>query len=389
MNEIYELVLVDDEIKVTEALEREIRLVFTGSQFSVKTFNDPVVSAEYIANHADTIFLVISDLRMPVMSGSDLLTFVRATSPEIQTVLLTAFSDIEQIQKAISASIQSLLFKPWTRESLKAEINKAFDIWKVRRENRILSSRIDAMLREAGDFQKNLFASSIPVIPNLQIDVSFIPVETFHCGGDFFEFRRDANNNVFVILGDVSGHGLKSAMVAVMLKTAMDDLLNSNPKLPEHPDFFLSALNAYYYRLLKSAPEILVGIAVLNINTDTGQLVLAIAGLPSILRVHRNEAEMISSGNPMLGAFLEANFTKIEQQFSPGDHLFIYTDGLIESVPHFYSMDEKEIISIVRSEIEKPIEHIVSSFRASLPEACFTDDVSLISIRYSLEKSGE
>ncbi|TCW61408.1 hypothetical protein C5O22_06200 [Treponema sp. J25] len=387
MNTKYELVLVDDESRVTEALEREIRHIFGDERFSIKAFNDPLISAKYIADNRDSVFLVISDLRMPAMSGSELLTLVRKASPEIQTILLTAYTDIEDIQKAIMASIQSLLFKPWTRDSLETEIAKAYELWNIRRENTLLASRIDSMLKEAGEFQKRLFASTIPSISELQIEVSFIPFETFHCGGDFFEFRRLDDNNFFVILGDVAGHGLKSAMMAVMLKTAMDELIALEPGLPETPDLFLSSLNNYYCQLLRNEPEVLIDLVAVTISIEKKRLSVANAGMPSVIYVHQALPEFLSGGNPMLGAFIDAPFTQVEREFVPGDRLFLFTDGLIESVPHFFTMKGPEVISTLQTMPEQPIEDIVATFRSALPGGCFTDDVTLMSILFLPEAS--
>ncbi|HRU29897.1 MAG TPA: fused response regulator/phosphatase [Treponema sp.] len=386
MNDRLEMVLVDDEFRVTDALVREIRLIFGNDTFAIKSFNDPVAAAEYIASHGDSIFLVISDLRMPVMSGSELLTFVRETSSQIQTILLTAYTDIEDIQKAISASIQSLLFKPWTRESLKAEITKALNLWNIQNENRILSQRIESMLKEAGEFQKNLFASNLPDMEQLHIELSFLPLETYHCGGDFFEFRQLDESHVFVILGDVSGHGLKSAIIAVMLKTAMDEMIKGNPARLYKPDTLVSTLNNYFCSLLKSAPEVLVGFAAMVIDTKEGKYSIASAGIPSIIHIHQHVPELIISSNPVLGAFVDAQFLQIERNYREGDQLFLFTDGLIESVPHFFSMKDESIIDLINKYREQPIETIVAAFRSSLPGGKFTDDVTLISMHLSSEK---
>jgi serine phosphatase RsbU (regulator of sigma subunit) len=89
----------------------------------------------------------------------------------------------------------------------------------------------------------------------------------------------------------------------------------------------------------------------------------------------------------MLGAFIDAPFTQVEREFVPGDRLFLFTDGLIESVPHFFTMKGPEVISTLQTMPEQPIENIVATFRSALPGGCFTDDVTLMSILFLPEAS--
>ena len=77
MSGIPEIVLVDDENRVTQSLEREIRMAFGSEEFRITRFENPEEAAAYTAPPPDNLFLVISDLRMPHMSGSELLAKVR------------------------------------------------------------------------------------------------------------------------------------------------------------------------------------------------------------------------------------------------------------------------------------------------------------------------
>jgi serine phosphatase RsbU (regulator of sigma subunit) len=88
----------------------------------------------------------------------------------------------------------------------------------------------------------------------------------------------------------------------------------------------------------------------------------------------------------VLGAFVDAQFLQIERNYREGDQLFLFTDGLIESVPHFFSMKDESIIDLINKYREQPIETIVAAFRSSLPGGKFTDDVTLISIHLTSEK---
>jgi sigma-B regulation protein RsbU (phosphoserine phosphatase) len=255
MNGRPEIVLVDDEPRVTQSLEREIRLEAGDEAFTITSFNTPEISIPYIADHQDTVFLVISDLRMPEMNGSELLIRIRERCPELQTVLLTAYTDIDNIQRAVSASIQGLLFKPWTHESIIAEIHKAHAARKLQEENRLLKRRIDDMLRSAGDFQQSLLAQAVPESQRVSFDIAFQPHEEFHCGGDFYDVMDVGEERYMTLLGDVTGHGPKPAMIAAMLSMAIHSVTDENPKLKTEPDKLLKKLNDYFCTMLSARPR--------------------------------------------------------------------------------------------------------------------------------------
>jgi len=375
-----QIIIVDDEPKVTESLKREINLEFNDDLFTVVAFNNPENALQYVKENRESIFLVISDLRMPEMNGATFLTLVREVCPDTQTILLTAFTDIDSIQHAISASIQSLLFKPWSRESLVAEITKAMDIWKLKKENALLKSRIDGMLKSAGDFQHNLFAQVPPAIKGIKFDINYEPFDVYHCGGDFYRIIDDGDGNILLILGDVTGHGPKPAMIAGMIKVALDTIIDQNPPLRSTPDKLLTILNIRLCAMLSSTPETLVGLIALYINIKGHTLAVATAGLPPVIHIRDGSPEMLNTPNHMLGAFPETAYFKTERFLHPGDRIILHTDGLIESVPAFFAVSKEESAAIFTERKDYGMQAILDEFKSRIPGGKFTDDVTVISM---------
>lgn len=127
------LVLIDDEEQIVKALSREIRLGYGPLDFEVVSFTDPRLGLEYITTHADSVFLVVSDLRMPGLDGAELLDTVHARAPQISLVLLTGYSDLETAHPADSVTIRSCILKPWIQDELFEEIRKAQEDRRARR----------------------------------------------------------------------------------------------------------------------------------------------------------------------------------------------------------------------------------------------------------------
>ncbi len=113
--------IVDDDASVREALKDLIRAM----GFSVETF----ASAEDFLSSGDlskTDFL-ITDMRMPGMSGLELHQRLRAMGVPMPMVLITAFADEKEKARALQAGIMGYLTKPFNEAELLAKIRAALD----------------------------------------------------------------------------------------------------------------------------------------------------------------------------------------------------------------------------------------------------------------------
>jgi DNA-binding NtrC family response regulator len=115
------LLLVDDEPNVLNALIRVLRR--DGYRILVATCGDEALA---ILARED-VQVVISDQRMPGMSGMELLGKVRETHPEIVRILLSGDADFRAVREAVSqGTIYQFFAKPWNDEELRLQIQNAF-----------------------------------------------------------------------------------------------------------------------------------------------------------------------------------------------------------------------------------------------------------------------
>ena len=111
--------IVDDD----ESLRRSVKNLLTSVGFQVETF----ASAEAFlqsAHRADTRCVVL-DLRMPGMSGLDLLLHLAADGSPIPVVILTAHSDDEARRRMLQAGAVAFLGKPFHGEALVGAVRRA------------------------------------------------------------------------------------------------------------------------------------------------------------------------------------------------------------------------------------------------------------------------
>jgi FixJ family two-component response regulator len=118
-NETRLVSIVDDD----ESLRRSVKNLLTSVGFRVETF----ASAEAFlqsAHRADTRCVVL-DLRMPGMSGLDLLMRLAADGSSIPVVVLTAHSDDEERRRTLQAGAVAFLGKPFHGEALLGAVRRA------------------------------------------------------------------------------------------------------------------------------------------------------------------------------------------------------------------------------------------------------------------------
>lgn len=117
----FTLLLVDDETDVLDSLTRTFR-----KDYAVVTANSGRDAVALIqSRHFD---LIISDQRMPEITGDQVLKCALQTQPEAIRILLTGYADMESLVRSVNeASIYKYLTKPWEPEDLKLTVTRALE----------------------------------------------------------------------------------------------------------------------------------------------------------------------------------------------------------------------------------------------------------------------
>jgi len=115
------LLVVDDEIGITNALKRTLRR----EGYRVLTAGSALEGLELLATHE--VQVILSDQRMPQMNGSEFLSRVRELYPDTIRIVLSGYTDLETITDAINrGAIYKFLTKPWDDDLLREQLREAF-----------------------------------------------------------------------------------------------------------------------------------------------------------------------------------------------------------------------------------------------------------------------
>lgn len=130
------ILYVDDEVHNLNAFKASFRRIF-----NVFTAESAKEGLEVLKS--ETIHIVISDQRMPVMTGVEFLESIISEYPDPIRILLTGYADISAVIDAINkGKVYLYITKPWEEEELRLNIEKAFEIFTLRRENKLLTEQL-------------------------------------------------------------------------------------------------------------------------------------------------------------------------------------------------------------------------------------------------------
>jgi two-component system response regulator YesN len=111
--------VVDDDFATTKTFQEALSENIDG--INVISFNDPVIALEHFTENKNAYALVIADLRMPGLNGLELLKKVKTSSPNVRTILMSAYSfeeDILFLKYMEEGIIDSTIDKPVTMNRL-------------------------------------------------------------------------------------------------------------------------------------------------------------------------------------------------------------------------------------------------------------------------------
>jgi putative nucleotidyltransferase with HDIG domain len=145
------VLFVDDEVNILKAVKRLLR----NEPWEVQCASRPQEALELL--HTQTVQVVVSDQRMPEMSGVDLLAAVRERHPDVVRMMLTGYTEMNVAVEAINrGEIFRLITKPWNDEELKATLRQAFDHFDLKEEIKRLNQVTREQNFKLQDMNRNL-----------------------------------------------------------------------------------------------------------------------------------------------------------------------------------------------------------------------------------------
>lgn len=190
---------------------------------------------------------------------------------------------------------------------------------------RDLSGGMEDMLR-AKTIQVSALDCPLPEDDRLEFEICYHPREIV--GGDFYRAERLDADRYAVMVADVMGQGLASALYTMQLRSLWEDHRHDLFS----PSRFLTVMNQRLNALVREAGYFATGVCLLY-DAANGQIRVVRAGHPPPLLLRADgRIEPMGRPQPALGMVPEIAYTDTTESLAPGDGLLVFTDGAVELI---------------------------------------------------------
>jgi hypothetical protein len=190
--------------------------------------------------------------------------------------------------------------------------------WRYSIEQNHRQSAMEQEFRSAQELQQVIIPQTLPEIAGYSIASAYQPAR--EVGGDFFQILPLEDGSTIIVLGDVSGKGLRAAMAVAMIVGALRTLIHVDPR----PSAILEGLNRDMQGRLQDSFATCLAIRLY----DSGQATLANAGQ---IAPYRNGVEVHSEPGLPIGIVPGVTYAETSFEVNPGDQLTLISDGVVEA----------------------------------------------------------
>jgi putative methionine-R-sulfoxide reductase with GAF domain len=226
----------------------------------------------------------------------------------------------------------------------------------------------------AGALQRSLLPARLPAVPGLDLAARYVAGEEGRVGGDWYDVFALPSGRLWLVIGDVAGHGLAAAVVMGRLRTALRayTLDDGNPG---------DVLGRMDSNVQQFEPEVMATVFCATFEPSLDRLQVSSAGhLPPVLALPGQPAVMLDVPiDPPLGVRGRVRRRTTTIPVPPDALLLLYTDGLVERRA---ASIESGLERLRAATIAAPAESVVMALFATLVgNEALSDDIAMLAVR--------
>jgi len=379
---------VDDEPDMEMLIRQKFRKQIREKEYEFLFAINGLEALTKLLENPD-ITLILSDINMPEMDGLTLLTKINELkNPTLRTVIVSAYGDMENIRTAMNRGAYDFATKPIDFDDLEITINKAIkEIEKSQKaqheHDQLISIQND--LEIARDIQQSIIPRQFPPFPDrneFELFASMTAAKSV--GGDFYDFFFIDEDHLGIVMADVSDKGIPAAIYMAVSRTIIHASAIKEME-PQECLYFSNNLLAK-----DNANSMFVTVFYGILNTRTGVMRYSNAGHnpPYILQKDGGIQIIEPTQDKVLGIIDDCKFHTKSVTISPGDGLFLFTDGVTEAMnPDFKLYSEEKLESLLAEIKDNRPEEIIDSVYKSVKDhasgAVQSDDITMLALRYN------
>ncbi len=238
---------------------------------------------------------------------------------------------------------------------------------------------LDKQLQIAREMQMHLLPIKDPSIPGY--DIAGICIPAGKIGGDYYDYLKLSDGNLGIVVADVSGHGIDSALAM----TAFRGLLRTQTQGKFDPASIARMINNQIPDFTGDSHFITMVLGILDPQND--EVIFVSCGHPSPRLLHTDgSSESLQSNGPAFGIYSKVDYVNETKNLSHGDILVMYTDGVVDienpdGEPFGIERLKKLVTKYTELTVKEMIQKIIRETQAHSGYLTYQDDFTLVIVK--------
>ncbi len=374
----------DNRYTLTRRLKRE-------GYTDLTTANDGQQALDLLS--ARSFDLVLLDVMMPGLNGYDVLERMRADARlrPIPVIMISALDEIDSVIRCVELGAEDYLSKPFNPTLLRARVAATLEKKRLRDEIVDALGQIEAELQAARDIQ-------LSMVPNEFVaPTAARPIEVFatleparRIGGDLYDFFWGEDGRSYFLVADVSDKGAPAALFMARTKASIR-LVATLYRLPDgaqmEPHRIMEKVNEGLSLENQQGMFVTVFLGIIDLASATLSYCNAGHNLPYLINAANGVSVLDGARSKPLGIRPTFTYETAKLTLTPGDTLFVFTDGITEALNSTDELfSEERLVEALRPLAGEPaktvVERVIGSVKEFVGNAAQADDIAAMAIRF-------
>ena len=381
------ILVVDDEPDLEHLILQKFRKKISSKEYEFQFARDGAEAIDIIVNNG-SINLILTDINMPVMDGLTLLSKINELNNRLhRSVIVSAYGDMENIRTAMNRGAYDFITKPIDLNDLEITIEKSLK--EIEHYKQALSSRdkliaLEQELNIATAIQTSILPKTFPPFPDRkEFDIYAKMLTAKEVGGDLYDFFLIDKYRLGIVIGDVSGKGIASALLMAVCKTLLK--ITAYKGIPA--DNILYEVNNILVDESPSNMFVTVFYGVLDTRNGAFEYCNGGHNSPYLISNEGKVKQLENIGGLLLGAMKDAEYESNITMLNPGDTLFLYTDGITEAFnKQDEEFDENRLVNSLLNKAPQSandiVNNVISDVQTFSDGAEQSDDITCLALKF-------
>lgn len=337
--------------------------------------------------------LVLLDVMMPGLNGYEVLERMRADAKlrHIPVIMISALDEIDSVIRCIELGAEDYLSKPFNPTLLRARVGASLEKKRLRDEIVDVLNQIEGELQAARQIQLSMVPTEFVVpTPDRPVEVYATLEPARRVGGDLYDFFWGDDGRMYFVVADVSDKGAPAALFMARTKTMIRlvaTLYRPPGGAPMQAHHIIQKVNEGLSLENEQGMFVTVFLGIIDPASATVSYCNAGHNRPYLLRMTDEVAVLDSPRSKPLG--IQPTFTYQTESFrlTPGDGLFVYTDGITEALNganELFSDErlEEALRSLTTASAREMVSGVMQRVRTFAAGADQADDIAAMGLRF-------